>query len=209
MKLVFISDTHSIHKRISVPDGDILIHCGDFTSRGHVHEVSNFNKWLGTLPHKVKLICAGNHDIIFDSGEYLLAKTLLTNAEYVQHGLFETHGLSFFMSPYSPEFCNWAFMKRRGEDILEKWREIPAGIDVLVTHGPPWSILDSIMLGSESLGCVDLYQEVTLRIKPKIHAFGHIHGGHGQTKINDTLFINASICNEEYMTINKPIVVEL
>ena len=42
-----------------LPDGDILIHAGDFTLTGHVLEVKKFNTWLGTLPHKHKIVIAG------------------------------------------------------------------------------------------------------------------------------------------------------
>lgn len=208
MDIVFISDTHCKHNKVSIPDGDILIHCGDFTSRGHIHEIAAFDNWLGKQPHKHKIICAGNHDMGFET-HYSLARSLITNAKYVQDEVVEVEGLSIYCSPYSPTFCNWAFMRNRGSDILERWKLIPEGLDILVTHGPPFSIQDTIFPNSENLGCVDLYHEVTLRIKPKIHAFGHIHGGYGQTQIDNTLFINASVCDEAYVPINKPIKVQV
>ena len=34
MKIVCISDTHNMHRRISVPSGDVLIHAGDATGQG-------------------------------------------------------------------------------------------------------------------------------------------------------------------------------
>ena len=49
-----------------IPDGDILIHAGDFTRCGHLQEVRDFNTWLGTLPHKHKIVIAGNHELSFD-----------------------------------------------------------------------------------------------------------------------------------------------
>ena len=42
-----------------IPHGDILIHAGDFSNAGCVSEVKNFNKWLGSLPHKHKIVIAG------------------------------------------------------------------------------------------------------------------------------------------------------
>lgn len=67
-RIVCISDTHSMtsHMAKGVPDGDVLIHAGDFTRCGHMSEVRQFNKWLGTLPHKHKIVIAGNHEISFD-----------------------------------------------------------------------------------------------------------------------------------------------
>ena len=56
----------------SIPDGDVLLHTGDFTykkSKGlnQMEQVIQFNDWLGTLPHKHKIVIAGNHDFSFDS----------------------------------------------------------------------------------------------------------------------------------------------
>ena len=69
VRLVCISDTHSRHEGVEVPDGgwtvmksfsdtrtsgDILVHAGDFTRYGMVAEVVAFNQWLARLPHKVR-----------------------------------------------------------------------------------------------------------------------------------------------------------
>ena len=50
----------------SIPEGDVLLHTGDFTMRGDEQEVINFNQWLGTLYHKHKIVIAGNHELSFD-----------------------------------------------------------------------------------------------------------------------------------------------
>lgn len=98
-------------------------------------------------------------------------------------------------------------MKERGEEIKERWGQIPEGIDILVTHGPPFGILDEVPDGLR-VGCRDLLDRV-VEVKPKIHAFGHIHHSHGQVKLGDTLFVNAAICDEVYVAVNKPIIVEI
>ena len=67
IKFVCVSDTHNLTNKIQVPEGDVLIHAGDFTNSGKPDEVEWFNKWLGNLPHKHKIVIAGNHDITFDS----------------------------------------------------------------------------------------------------------------------------------------------
>lgn len=46
------------------------------------------------------------------------------------------------------------------------------------------------------------------RVKPKLHIFGHIHESYGTHTTEETTFINASICNEQYKPVNKPIVYE-
>lgn len=49
VRIVCMSDTHSLtHKfEFDVPDGDIFIHAGDFTSFGKIEEVIQFNEWIG------------------------------------------------------------------------------------------------------------------------------------------------------------------
>jgi len=68
IRFVCISDTHSLtsHLKRTIPEGDVLIHAGDFTRCGHLQEVKEFNTWLGTLPHKHKIVIAGNHELSFD-----------------------------------------------------------------------------------------------------------------------------------------------
>ena len=70
IRMVCISDTHSAVEHVElpfkIPDGDILIHAGDFTNYGEVDKVKEFNAWLGTLPHTYKIVVAGNRDISFD-----------------------------------------------------------------------------------------------------------------------------------------------
>jgi predicted phosphohydrolase len=66
--ICFRSDTHSLtnHIKFSIPPGDVFIHAGDFSKCGRLEEVVEFNNWLGTLPHKHKLVIAGNHELSFD-----------------------------------------------------------------------------------------------------------------------------------------------
>jgi len=47
------------------------------------------------------------------------------------------------------------------------------------------------------------------RIKPKIHAFGHIHEAYGQCEKDGTTFINACNVNRNYWLVNPPIIVEV
>lgn len=69
IRVVCMSDTHSLtsHIRFDVPDGDIFIHAGDFTKCGQLEEIVEFNQWLGRLPHKYKIVIAGNHELSFDN----------------------------------------------------------------------------------------------------------------------------------------------
>jgi predicted phosphodiesterase len=205
VKIVIISDTHEKEEQVKVPFGDILLHCGDFTFVGDLHKVSAFNRWLGTLPHPHKVIIAGNHDITFEEHPKL-ARPLITNAIYLEDSGTELFGIKIYGSPVQPEFCDWAFNRRRGGQISKYWDAIPNDTDVLITHGPPFKILD-LTPNIEKVGCQDLLRRVQV-VKPVIHCFGHIHLSYGTKKVGDTLFVNASICDEQYKPTNKPIEIE-
>lgn len=68
LRFVCMSDTHSLtsHLKQKVPRGDVFIHAGDFTRCGALNEIREFNSWLGKLPHKHKIVIAGNHELSFD-----------------------------------------------------------------------------------------------------------------------------------------------
>jgi calcineurin-like phosphoesterase family protein len=202
LRIVVISDTHGLHAGLAVPDGDILIHAGDLTANGDEDDVIAVNDFLRTLPHPDKIVIAGNHDFCFERDPKHCAR-LLTNAVYLQDSAVTVRGLKFYGSPWQPWFCDWAFNLRRGQPLREKWDLIPVDTDVLITHGPPQGIHDFTSDG-EHAGCVDLLAAV-MRIQPRLHVFGHVHEGWGQSQGQHTAFINASICNLEYRPINPPI----
>lgn len=63
MKIIAISDTHGRHDQIYVPGGDVLVHAGDFCRYGTLDEVAAFNDYLGTLPHRHKIIVAEHQEV--------------------------------------------------------------------------------------------------------------------------------------------------
>ncbi len=190
MTIVCISDTHNLHNQTMIPNGDILIHAGDISSVGDKEDFVNFNAWLGKLPHKYKIIIGGNHDFYLEK-EHLEAKILLNNAIYLNDSGIEIGGLKIWGSPISPEFHDWAFNRKRGQEIRKHWELIPTDTDILITHCPPYGILDKTNDGRNE-GCRDLLKIVN-QIKPRLHIFGHIHEAYGQTKINDIIYVNASM----------------
>ena len=69
-RFVCVSDTHSSYN-FPLPDGDILLHGGDFSYTGAEEEVQTFLKWLISLKqYRLKIIIAGNHDITLDEDYY-------------------------------------------------------------------------------------------------------------------------------------------
>lgn len=209
MRFVHISDIHNWHNNIKVPDGDCLIVSGDFTGLGTIQEIASFNHWLGTLPHRHKIVVAGNHDKLFETNRSL-AEAMLSNAKYLEDKEIIIEGIRIYGSPWQKEFHNWAFNLPAGAPLKEKWDLIPSGIDILVTHSPPFGILDYIP-GHHSyqhLGCPELLDAV-MRINPTYHLFGHIHYAHGIEIRNGTTFINSAICNEGYDPIQAPHVFDI
>ncbi len=210
MKLVCISDTHSLHHRIlNVPDGDVLIHAGDCLGQGTLENIEELNEWLGTLPHRHKIVIAGNHDWAFQETPEL-ARQALTNAIYLEDSGVESQGVRFWGSPWTPTFMDWAFMLECGQQLHKKWQLIPGDTDVLITHGPPKGIGDEANLGfkCQNVGCIDLLDRIQ-QLSLKAHIFGHIHEGYGEYQQGQTTLINASTCTARYEPRNAPIVIEV
>jgi len=210
-QLVLISDTHGLHDQVKVPEGDILIHAGDFMNGGRdLYEVTRFARWWNRHPHPHKILIGGNHDRYLEKDKTEVL-SYFENTIYLEDSGCSLLGLNFWGSPYTPAFMQWSFMRHRGEDIKKHWDKIPNDTDILVTHGPPWGILDQVdpYNNSEYLGCQDLSRKYNEIFEPKLHLFGHIHGSYGQSKIGNTIFVNASQVDEQYRVVNKPVVIEL
>ncbi|NWO07086.1 MAG: metallophosphatase domain-containing protein [Alteromonadaceae bacterium] len=210
MRLVCLSDTHSLHWKIpDIPDGDVLIHAGDSLGQGTLENIADLNDWLGTQPHRHKIVIAGNHDWAFQETPQA-ARAMLTAAIYLEDSGVEIEGLQFWGSPWTPTFMDWAFMLDRGASLDQKWKAVPGNTDVLITHGPPRGIGDLATVGfrCQNAGCSQLLNRLH-ELSLKAHIFGHIHEGYGEYRLADTRLINASICTERYEPINPPIVLDL
>lgn len=216
MRIVCMSDTHGGHEEVVVPEGDVLIHAGDFCSRGEANDMASFWRWWLRLPHKIKVVVPGNHDLVAESNP-LLARRLFddfgSDHHYLTHDFRYVVGLGLIWgSPITPAFGNWAFQKpRSGDEIRAHWERIPESLSILITHGPPNGILDRTsyrLAQGESVGCEHLADAV-FRRKPKLHVFGHIHEGHGVIEKNGTIFVNASIMDKDYEIANNPVVIDL
>ena len=224
MKIVAISDTHTFTKNLVVPEGDILIHSGDATFHGYKHEVTAFGKWFRSQPHTYKVFVAGNHDTSFEESPIKARQWLFDSREkdpmklyassdkstiYLQEQSvtlnIDGETVSIYGAPHQPFFCNWAFNVRTDEELKQIWDRIPKGIDILVTHGPPYKLRDLCRNGH--VGCRELRKAIQ-RVRPKLHVCGHIHEGYGVSRWGDTLIANASICTEKYQPTNSPLVFE-
>ena len=218
MTITFISDTHNKHKQITedLPGGDLLIHAGDISSMGHKHEIQQFCKWFNSLEnYTIKTFIAGNHDFGFEK-EPEMAKEIVGSYKWIDYlqdsflgyGVDTENYVKIYGSPWQPEFYNWAFnLPKNGKELEDKWNNIPDDTDILITHGPAFGYLDKIIGQYENLGCELLTKKIK-QIKPKIHVCGHIHSGRNIVFDDGTLFINASVLDEQYQYTQKPITID-
>jgi len=205
MKLWFISDTHCKHDGLEIPDVDAVIHCGDESTHGNAwmneSEARKFFEWYSALPIPTRIFVPGNHSTAIEQG--LIRASDYPTVTFLIHEQTEWNGLKIFGTPYTPMFFDWAYMKPRSE-LDAVWQSIPDDIDILITHGPPKGIFDvtgDMRTGEPvHVGSKSLTQHVEQRIKPKIHAFGHIHDERGISNFGsitrgETQFINCACCN--------------
>jgi Icc-related predicted phosphoesterase len=212
-KITFISDTHNKHKHLTskgmgniLGSGDILVHAGDSTSMGQKHEINEFLKWFSNTDFEHKIFIAGNHDFGFEKETDIDQQFKDLGVTYLFDNDITIDGIKFYGSPWQPEFYNWAFNLPRGEELSAKWEKIPDDVDILITHGPAYGILDYAPIGGH-VGCEELYRKI-VEVKPKIHVCGHIHDSYGQKTMGGIEFLNASTLNDRYEYAHKPIVVE-
>lgn len=235
MRIVCISDTHSLQDNMlhEIPSGDVLIHAGDISNKGGEKDVTNFIHWFQNIQgFDMKIFISGNHDHCFEqvnkphhSRDYDWLRHLMSEENLSQSDITYlednsttlespefSRPIKFYGSPWQPWFYDWAFnLPRNGEEMEKKWLMIPEDTDVLITHGPPNGVLDLVnnwRQPFQNVGC-ELLRFHVERVKPALNVFGHIHEGYGVKNIEDTLFVNASICNPGYNPINKPIIIDL
>lgn len=250
-KICCISDLHG-NLPYSLPMCDILIIAGDicpnlwprgiypsdyearkvqrYYQMGWI--VDKFDDWMyeiiGSGCAKYAVLIPGNHDFIFDDLRFVddfkrrydkLGVHLLIDE--LQH----VDGLNIYGTPWCKKINgSWAFEAE--EYFLEdRYKHISSNTDIIVSHGPAYSLLDVIPQRSNHMPGCGGYDDTqwpepehvgskalldcVLLIQPKLLVHGHIHEGYGITKYSNTIVVNASLLDEQYNLVNKPIIVEL
>ncbi|KHN96496.1 ser/Thr protein phosphatase family protein [Metarhizium album ARSEF 1941] len=179
--------------RDPLPPADLVLHCGDLTRRSSVPEYETTFSVLRSLDAPLKLVIAGNHDLSLDpacdSPESRAVRAVARDAqrdgvEYLTEGTYDFAlengaSVSVYASQYTPAYGGWAFQYPGRHEFA-----IPPGVDVAMTHGPPYGVLDEAGLSGalghppHHAGCGHLFEAVA-RARPRIHCFGHIHEGWG------------------------------
>jgi predicted phosphodiesterase len=235
MRIVCISDTHTLHKGMTheLPQGDVLIHAGDISNRGGEKDVTQFIHWFQNIQgFDSKIFISGNHDFCFErinephhKGDYNWLSNLMGPQNLAQSDVYYlednfmiierpefSRPLKIYGSPWQPEFYHWAFnLPRMGQELNEKWNNIPIDTDILITHGPPngfGDLVNNWRQPNMNVGC-ELLRSKIEELNPILNVFGHIHEGYGVYNNGKTTFVNASICTPDYRPTNKPIVIDL
>jgi len=232
VRFVAISDTHTHHSLLELPlEGDVLLHCGDFTNSGTLEECDQFCRFMAPLGFRHKLLVPGNHDLPCDAEWYEAhwqewheafqapdrVQKMLEDAgiRTLNGDAIEVFGITLFGSPLQPrqpkDRRQMAFGRRRGAELKAEWARVPDGVDVLLTHTPPAGVLDTSKYSGKDLGCEELRKAVG-KTKPAVHVFGHIHAGYGIQSTKHTHFINAASAIErrgEGGRLNPPIVFDV
>lgn len=195
MRIVAVADTHLFHSELTVPGGDLFVHAGDMCRSGELAELAVAAQWISSLPHRHKIIIAGNHDWAFLQTPTEARALFGRDVIYLQDSAAQVDGVQFWGSPWQPEYNDWAWNLPRGPALAAKWALIPEGTAVLLTHGPPAGIGDRYgshgYSGGDRSGCEDLRARV-LRVAPRLHLFGHIHQDGGLWQQGQTTFANVT-----------------
>jgi Icc-related predicted phosphoesterase len=191
-----ISDTHNKHNLLTIPEVDVLIHSGDITDNGTEEEMNNFINWFIAQNVKHKIFIPGNHDkclenssTYFDQIDKLCKQN---NIHILINQSVEIDGIKFYGTPYS--FHNhykwWAYGKHL-RSMNEIWDKIPTDTQILVTHVPPYKIMD--ISWDDHLGDEILAEKIHYLPRLKAHIFGHVHHSSGHFVRNGINFVNASM----------------
>lgn len=201
LRIVCVSDTHGLHRELELPEGDVLVHAGDFTQFGKEEHVADFNAWLGEQPHGLKLVVLGNHEN--SSPWNKRAESMIPHATVLRQSSFRlAGGPSFFGTDF--------FWPCKGRNPY--FDQIPDDTDVLIAHGPARGCADG------GKGCGSLLEAVR-RVRPALVLSGHIHFARGAAELRhaprgsgSTVLVNAANCGsgkQERRLVHGPVVIEI
>ncbi len=237
VRILHISDTQNLHSKLTaLPDADILVHTGDFTKNGTQKEYDDFNRWLQTVKsryqHRVVIPGDRDYDTIFTANNTICAtpsnpeglknlmNRLLPNATVLMHEAKEivvnnNTILRFYGSPW----CRGHDVARPGDtpacrdvltELVQRFDEIPANVDVLLTHCAPYEILDDatdytilpVNTSPVRWGSSRRLLNAVMTRRPKLHLFGHVIEQNGYwVKTEDGSYSN-DVCGSE---VNPPV----
>ncbi|KAH8810232.1 Metallo-dependent phosphatase-like protein [Flagelloscypha sp. PMI_526] len=209
-RFVCLSDTHSKIPHGDVPgdENSILLHSGDFTEKCRVEEVRSFVEWLSGLPHRYKIIIAGNHDKALDPIWYEKNHERWHRTEHQPDDAVDI--IEDLLTGPGAQSAGIRYL----QDSIFTFRSLDDSRDWVV-YGSPWTpqfcsmgfnyrtqvpaseIINNfpthvdILLthgpphgifdrnhSPREVGCKELKNNL-YELRPRLHVFGHIHEDHG------------------------------
>ena len=212
VSVLALSDLHWNYPYITdLPECDIFLYCGDWSGAGKMSETFGFLTWLSYVKAKHKIIIPGNHDCATYNAQGLIKDECkkLGISMLIDEGITCCH-IPIYGTPWSPRFGDWVYM-RPDDALYDYFKNIPFGTKILLTHTPPYGILD--MAGVEHIGSKSLLKVIKRKYIP-FHFFGHNHTfGKFELRNNSNLrrFYNVSVCDNDYNITNifKPILLSV
>ncbi len=192
---------------------DVLVIAGDITPATNHHVDfqarwldTEFRQWLAAVPATAIVGIAGNHDFVFERAPEKVPANLPW--VYLQDERAVVDGVTFWGSPWTPWFHDWAFNAPRHDPdesfLNERYVEVPVDTDVLLIHGPPAGYGDLTDFGSGAGSSA--FTHLIDRVSPKLGIFGHIHEGRGTWTRGGTTLANVSAVNFHYEIVGEPVV---
>ena len=203
MRIIAISDVHECWHDFDLPKGDMLVVAGDLCERRD-GSFAKADAWFASVKDAFEkaVYVPGNHDanIIVQPMKYERLAPSLLAAMLVDETIELSGGFRLHAMPWETE----------NRDYPEA--QIPENLDVLVSHEPPFGILDwSPKTKDVRLGNHELLKRVR-SVRPRLHVFGHCHAAYGSQMVGATTFVNVAICgdpNKYYGAYHPPTVIDI
>ncbi|KJE94438.1 hypothetical protein CAOG_05080 [Capsaspora owczarzaki ATCC 30864] len=225
LRVVCISDTHGEHFDFfnggSIPDGDILIHAGDFFD--HVayenmdQALKELNEFFSAVPHRHKVFVAGNHETCFHryDTKYIQKRLQESGTHYLHDCSVEIEGIRIYGSAWN--HCVGMGYGANAQERAAAWDRIPSRannpkpVDIVVTHQPAFNILDLAHTNSAKSnfnvcsvcnkkhprfahwGDKNLRLALFERVRPFVFQSGHVHDDAGTIEMDGVLVVNAAM----------------
>jgi len=211
-RIVCISDTHTMHKTLRIPDADILVVCGDillknscflkfdpiapnvFGKSSPLHILTTFNAWLKTLPVRTVVVIGGNHDQYLSEIGRDKAAELLSNATYLENSCANIHGIQFLGIPASPKGTSrnqaWQYTELELVELVDSLNKETSKIDIIISHSKPFGLLTKFVTSKH----------------PKWILCGHFHQQYGVKFQEKTIYVNCASMSRLYIPVHPPVV---